>query len=197
MQILITGKQIDVGDALRRHVEDRLGNGIAKYFANPIDCHVVFSREGHGFRVDCAVHVGHGINVQSQADADDIYAGFDVAADRAEKRLRRYKRRLRRHHERGRAAEEAVFAQSYVLAAEQPEREDEVAEEFQPVIVAESTSTLHARSVGEAVMALDLGEPPVVLFRNAGNGRLNAVYRRADGHIGWIDLVDADRVNKD
>jgi len=197
MQILITGKQIDVGDALRRHVEDRLGSGIAKYFANPIDCHVVFSREGHGYRVDCAVHVGHGINVQSHADADDIYAGFDLAADRAEKRLRRYKRRLRRHHERGRTNDEGVLAQNYVLEPEQPEDEGEMAEEFQPVIVAETTHALHSRSVGEAVMELDLGEPPVVLFRNAGNGRLNAVYRRNDGHIGWIELVDDGGVNKD
>lgn len=189
MRVLVSGKQIDVGDSLRGQVETRLGDGIAKYFANPIDAHVVFSREGKGYRVDCSVHVGHGIHAQARGEAGDIHASFDQAAERLEKRLRRYKRRLRNHHERDREPAFELMAQNRVLEAEADEF-DEVGEDFQPIIVAEHTSEIHTRSVGEAVMELDLADAPVVMFRNGGNGHLNVVYRRNDGHVGWIDLVE-------
>ena len=187
MQILVSGKQLDVGEALRTHVDERLQNGVTKYFSSSMDAHVVFSREGQGYRADCSVHVGHGIQAQAKAEAGDIYQAFDQAADRLEKRLRRYKRRLRDHHGNERPVPDRFLAQSYVLAPE-PEME-EAPEEFQPVIVAEHTSDIHRRSVGEAVMQLDLAELPVLMFRNSGNDHLNVVYRRPDGHIGWIDLV--------
>ncbi|MDP7547533.1 MAG: ribosome-associated translation inhibitor RaiA [Alphaproteobacteria bacterium] len=187
MQILVSGKQLDVGEALRSHVDERLQTGVSKYFPNTMDAHVVFSREGQGYRADCSVHVGHGIQAQARADAGDIYQAFDQASERLVKRLRRYKRRLRGHHGNERPAPEPLSAQNYVLAAE-PEAE-EASEEFQPVIVAEHTADIHRRSVGEAVMQLDLAELPVLMFRNSDNSHLNVVYRRPDGHIGWIDLV--------
>jgi len=98
MQLQVSGKQIDVGGALRQHVEERLNAGVAKYFDRAIDAHVVFSREAHQFRADCTVHVGHGISAQAEAEAVDAYGAFDAAADRLEKQLRRAKRRLRNHH---------------------------------------------------------------------------------------------------
>lgn len=195
MQVLVSGKQIDVGDALRSHVSERLVAAIGKYFADPIDAHVVFSREGQGYRADCAVHIGHGIDAHSRADAAEIYASFDVAAERLEKRLRRYKRRLRNHRDRERPLA-VLQAQDYVLASEAGE-DEEVGEEFNAVIVAESQRDVHARTVGEAVMEMDLADLPVVLFRNAGNGHLNVVYRRHDGHVGWIDLVNGDQASQD
>tara|TARA_R110002167_G_scaffold23336_1_gene82834 strand:- start:384 stop:968 length:585 start_codon:yes stop_codon:yes gene_type:complete len=188
MKIQITGKQMDVGSALQTHVEDRLQSGIAKYFANPIEASVVFSHEGSGYRVDCTVHVGSGVDAQSHASGNEIYAAFDSAAERLDKRLRRYKRRLRDHHGKERPPADALRAQTYVLA---PEPEEEAQEEFQPVIIAESTSDIHTRTVGEAVMQMDLTEAPVLMFRNSGNGHLNVVYRRTDGHVGWIDLIEA------
>lgn len=195
MHVLVSGKQIDVGDALRSHVSERLAAGIGKYFADPIDAHVVFSREGHGYRADCAVHVGHGIKAHSHGDAAEIYASFDAAADRLEKRLRRYKRRLRNHRERERPLA-VLQAQDYVLAPETAQ-DDEVGEELNSVVVAESQREIHARTVGEAVMEMDLADLPVVLFRNAGNGHLNVVYRRQDGHVGWIDLVESGQAGQD
>src|SRR5262249_35217965 len=110
------------------------------------------------------------------------------AAERLEKRLRRYKRRLRDHQvarpaERDRAL---LAAQSYVIAA--PEHDDEEEEaEWNPIIIAESTTALKRLTVGDAVRELDLTGAPVVVSRHAGHGRINLVYRRADGHIGWID----------
>lgn len=183
MHITVTGKQIDVGDTLRAHVEERITAGTEKYFGNPIDAQVVFSREGPLHRVDCSVHVGAGIYVKSHASADDAYAGFDAAAERVEKRLRRYKRRLRNHHKA--PSVEVVEAPTYVLSSEE-ENQDAV-EDAQPMIVAESTTNVPTVTVGEAVMRLDLANVPVLMFRNRAHGGLSVVYRREDGNIGWID----------
>ena len=189
MHIAVTGKQVDVGDALRDHVEDRITAGAEKYFGNPIDAQVVFSREGHLYRVDCSVHVGAGIHVEAHATAGDAYAGFDTAAERVEKRLRRYKRRLRNHHKS--APVEMVEASSYILSpeAEQEDQEDQEdqSDDAQPVIVAESTTDIPTVSVSEAVMRLDLANVPVFMFRNSAHGGLSVVYRREDGNFGWID----------
>ena len=187
MKINVSGKRLDVGDALRSHVDDRLTLAAGKYFANPIEARVVFTREGNGYRADCSVHVGHGIEAHSRAEASEIYASFDAAAERLEKQLRRYKRRLRDHHNNKQRGEEpSLPALDYVIQPE-PEHE-EASEAFQPVIVAERATDIHTLSVGEAVMQLDLGEQPVVMFRNRQHGQLNVVYRRPDGHIGWLDL---------
>lgn len=184
MHITVTGKQVDVGEALRDHVETRVTTGTEKYFGDPIDAQVVFSREGHLHRVDCSVHVGAGIFVKSHASAEDVYATFDAAADRIEKQLRRYKRRLRNHHKA--TPVEMLEAQSYVLSAEQEEERDEP-DDAQPMIIAESTTDIPTVSVSEAVMRMDLANVPALMFRNRAHGELSVVYRREDGNIGWID----------
>jgi len=185
MDVQVNGKQIDIGDALRSHVIDRMAERVSKYFDRAVDGHVTFSREAHLIRVDCAVHAGHGIDMQSHASAEDPYASFDQALDRIEKRLRRYKRRLRNHHHAGKGDLESVPAASYVLAGE-----DEAAEEPEdllPVIVAETRTEIPTTTVGAAVMRMDLADSPVFMFRNSAHGGLNVVYRRPDGNIGWID----------
>ncbi len=190
MRIQVTGKQIDIGAPLKQRIEQRLNDGVAKYFGSGIDAHVGFAPDAAQVRADCSVHIGHGIHVQSHALADDAEHSFETACDRLEKRLRRYKRRLRDHHSKSRGAVAPEPAPSYVLAPE-PEDAVEPEGEFQPVVVAESTTDIHRLTVGEAVMRLDLSDAPVVVFRNAGNDRPNVVYRRGDGHIGWIDLPEA------
>tara|TARA_A100001037_G_scaffold273005_1_gene269547 strand:+ start:1450 stop:2052 length:603 start_codon:yes stop_codon:yes gene_type:complete len=183
MHITVTGKQVDVGDSLRDHVKDRITAGTEKYFGDLIDAQVVFSREGPLHRVDCSVHVGAGIYVKSHAPADDAYAGFDAAAERVEKRLRRYKRRLRNHHRS--APIENIEVPSYVLSPE--DEVQEPTEDSQPIIVAESTTNVPTVTVSEAVMRLDLANAPVLMFRNRAHGGLSVVYRREDRNIGWID----------
>jgi hypothetical protein len=149
---------------------------------------VTVGREGYGFRTECVIHLDSGIVLEAEAIAADAYASADEAALRIEKRLRRYKRRLKDHQPRanGAAGLAAIDAPSYVLSA--PEHDtDEEATEWHPVVIAESTTALKRQSVSEAVMELDLRGVAVVVFRHAGHGRINLVYRRADGHIGWID----------
>jgi ribosomal subunit interface protein len=193
MQTQVSGKQIDIGDALRGHVTDRLRGMVAKYFDRAIDSSVVFSREAHLFSADCSVHVGSGIFVQSHGRAAEIYACFDVALERIEKQLRRYKRRLRNHHANQKDRTGGIEqAQAYVLAAE-PEAHEEEPAELKPVIVAETATEIAVLTVGEAVMRLDLADQPALMFRNRTHGGLNVIYRRPDGNIGWIDPAKADR----
>lgn len=192
MQLTVKGKQLDVGDALRSHVDESLRAIFGKYFGNPIEATVVLSREAHLYRAQLSVHVGRGILLQSQAEADAPYAAFDNAADHLAKRLRRYKRRLRDHH---RQEVETLPAAQYILAPE-PEEESEGGAEgepaaadggAQPVVVAEMTAEIPTLSVSEAVMRLDLADTAAMMFRNRAHGGLNMVYRRPDGNVGWVD----------
>lgn len=184
MQISVKGKNFDVGDSLRRHVETQLRDDVKKYFDRALHATVVFSREAHLYRADVSVHAGRGMVMQGKAVADEVHAAFDGALDRISKQLRRYKRRLRDHH-KGRNTEETLQALQYVIA---PEKEDgEVPEDAPPVIIAEMEAEIDSITVSEAVMRMDLADAPAVMFRNVAHGGLNVVYRRSDGNIGWID----------
>ena len=230
MPLRVSGKNIDVGDALRARINGRLTEATAKYFDGGFSGHVTIGKEGYGFRTECVIHLDSGIVLEADAHAADAYASADHAAVRIEKRLRRYKRRLKEHQPaRGNGqsiAQQAlagpaqdrttldrlapgdlvpehlapghlapdhssIEAASYVIAA--PTHDEEVAE-WNPVIIAETTTTMRRLSVSEAVTELDMTGVPVIVFRHAGHGRVNLVYRRADGHIGWIDppIIDKD-----
>jgi len=189
MNLTVKGKHLDVGEALRGHVRDQLTLLAEKYFSKPIDATVVFSHEAHLFRADISVRVGRGIMLQAAADATEIYPAFETAAEKMGKRLRRYKSRLRDHHIHTAAAsgEQAPApAAQYIIHADTAEaHEDEAGAE--PVIIAEMDTTIETLSVADAVMRMDLAELPALLFRSGVHGGLNMIYRRHDGHVGWID----------
>ena len=190
MQLTVIGKQIDVGDALRTHVGDSLETISTKYFENAIDANVVLSRQAHLYRADIALHPSRNVLMQSNAEAADPYVAFDMAADRMAKRLRRYKRRLRDYNKgRDQTAEEPVTAQAYVLDAQSDGAGDGDGEDVgdQPLVVAEMTTEIESLTVSDAVMRLDLGGLPALLFHNSAHGGLNMVYRRQDGNVGWVD----------
>lgn len=183
MQVTVKGKQMDVGDALRSHVTAALTEAVSKYFARPLDATLVLTPEAHLIRADVTIHVARNLTVQAKARAVDPYRAVDEAIEHAEKRIRRYKRRLKEDHHRGNGFPVEESAPDYVLAQE-PEEEPSA---VQPVIIAEMSVTIETLTVSDAVMRLDLGELPVLMFRHATHGGLNVIYRRADGHIGWID----------
>ncbi len=190
MTFRVSGKNLDVGDALRDRISDRIAETVDKYFDGGYSGHLTLARDGFGFRTECAIHLDSKITLHADGMAPDAYASADQAASRIEKRLRRYHRRLKDHHSErsdARAANwAAVDAASYIIAA--PEHEDETdIDAFTPVIIAESTTTLKQLSVSDAVTELDLTGAPVLVFRHAAHGGVNIVYRRADGHFGWID----------
>jgi ribosome hibernation promoting factor len=187
MRIQVSGKQIDIGDALRSHVEDRLQDAVAKFFDRPVEAVVTFSRDRHEFCADASVHLPTGLTVQAKSRADDIYAAFEGAVDRMEKQLRRYKRRLKDHHRNRENPIDAIGAQSYILAGGQEHEEADEPETLQPVIVAEMETRVPHLSVGEAVMHMELAGAQLLVFRNEKHGGVNVVYMRDDGNIGWID----------
>lgn len=174
---------MDVGDALREKAQLHFATVVGKYFDGGYDGHLTMEREGIGFRADCVIHLDTGSVLHASGAANDAVAAFEIAAEHLEKRLRRYKRKLKSH--RRKQDDTEGTAQSYVLAA--PSGPEEVEEDFSPPIIAESTSNLRSMSVGEAVMELDLAQSDVIVFRHAGHGGVNVVYRRTDGNIGWID----------
>lgn len=188
MQVSITGRKINVGAALTAHVEDRLTAATSKYFNRSIDAAVTIGKEGHSFRADCLLHAPPGLNMRSHAEADDVYAAFDAAADKLEKQLRRYKRRIKNHHAQSERGTAPLMASDYVLAPEEgAEPEENGNDQLQPAIIAETQTEIPVVDVGDAVMLMDLADSPMLMFRNAGNNELNVVYRRSDGNIGWID----------
>lgn len=193
MDVIVKGKHIDVGEALRSHAETNLRAHVGKYFSRAHDAQVTLSRAAHGFRADIMVHPMRGFLVQGSAEDADAYVAFDAALERILKQLRRYKRRLVDQHQRGRDGQDegVVAAQQYVIA---PEPDDEVpSKEAPPVVVAEMPHEIAMLTVGEAVMRMDLADAPVVMFRNRANGVFNVVYRRSDGNIGWIDPTNFTR----
>jgi len=190
MQLTVKDRHVGVSERLREHVRERLDSAISKYFIAAIDAHVVFESGKRNFEAHITIHVGSGITLQGQGEADEIFACFDIAAARVEKRLRRYKRRLRDHHHGRGGHGEPVSARQFVIKAEpdeHPEEEREEPENLAPVIVAEATTEIAALTVGEAVMRMDLAELPALMFFNRSHGGMNVVCRRPDGNIGWID----------
>lgn len=185
MTIRVTGKHFDLGEAMRTHILEKVDAAIGKYFDGRVSGHVVVDHEGSGYRSDCTLHLSSGVTLHSEGRSHEPYASFDQAAERLEKRLRRYKRRLKEHHGNHNAQRAVDTMADYVLEA--PDQEADEIQEFNAVIVAEQVASLRTLPVSSAVMELDMTGAPVVVFRNAGNGRINVVYRRNDGNIGWVD----------
>lgn len=186
MTLRISGKNIAIGESLRQHVLDKVETAIGRYFDGAVSGHVVLTPEGSGYRADCTLHLSSGMTLQAEGKAQAPYASVDQAVDRLEKRLRRYKRRLKEHHapSNGAAAAEARTVANYVIEAP---KDDEDGGDYAPVIVAEGSARLKSLSVASAVEELDLTGAPVVVFQHAGSARVNIVYRRRDGAIGWVD----------
>ena len=191
MQVTVSGKQIDVGAAFQGYAEGHLETVVGKYFDRGIDAAVTISRAGQGMRVDIKVHAGRGFVIQSHGEAEQTQQAFDIALERAGKRLRRYKRRLKGHHrkERAQAKLAPLNVQRYIIAPPDDDADDAESEKQDggSAVIAEVTKEIDTLSVGDAVMRLDLADRSALMFRNAANGRLNVVYRRRDGNIGWID----------
>lgn len=184
MRYQITGKHIDIGQALQTHVQTELNTVAEKYAERPTDANVVFSKSASEFVCEATIHLSTGLTAQAKAHAHEIYSAFDQCSEKMEKQLRRYKRRLKDHHRERAEPVELAQASSYILASE---AEDSEPDTLQPIIVAEMETKIPSLSVGEAVMQMELAGAPVLVFRNEGKDGLNVVYRRDDGNIGWID----------
>lgn len=200
MTLRVSGKNMDIGSALRGQIEVRVNAAVDKYFGGHASGHVTVTRDGGAYRTDCGLHLNSGITLESSGMAHDPVISFDQAADRIEKRLRRYNARLKSRQGgndawaspvlNGRDAEASPMVSATVFAEPGDEADSE---DFHPVVVAEMTKSLPLLPVSTAVSRLDLTGAPILLFRHAGTSRLNIVYRRNDGTIGWIDPPPSDK----
>jgi len=195
MTLRISGKSISVGEALRSRVSERTDEVLRKYFDGNYSGHITLSKDGFGFRTDCSLHLDSGITLEADSNAADAYVSADQALVMIEKRLRRYKSRLKdRSARKTYAAATAALAEmgapvldapSYVIEA--PGEGDDEVTAYSPVIIAEATTALKRLSVSEAVMELDLTGAACLVFQHGSSGRVNIIYRRADGNVGWVD----------
>ncbi|BCH20508.1 ribosomal subunit interface protein [Mesorhizobium sp. L-8-10] len=190
MSLRVSGKQMEIGDAFRGRIEGRIAELVSKYFDGGYSGRVTVEKSGFRFSADCMIHLDSGMELQATGEAQEPTLAFDTAADRFEKRLRRYKRRLRSHPN---GQNNTPIA--YTVMAPVAEEDEEVPEDYAPAVVAESTLTLKTMSVANAVIELDAKDSPVLVFRNAGSDEVNIVYRRSDGNIGWIDPSSAKTAN--
>jgi ribosomal subunit interface protein len=190
MHITVAGKQVETGEALKTHVSDGLAAITGKYFDHALEANVTFHKHRSQFSCDINLKAGRGLMMRAEGEGADAHRAFEIAAEHLAKRLRRYRRRVNEHArsfagEREAAAEEAPRGRRYVIEAP---ADEEVAENGEHgAIIAENPTYVEKLSVGEAVMRLDLAQAQALMFRNRKGGALNVVYRRADGHIGWID----------
>jgi ribosomal subunit interface protein len=183
MTLRVSGKHMDIGDAFRSRIESRIGEVMGKYFDRGFSGHVTVEKQGSRFAADCNLHLASGTDIQAAGQAQDPQGAFDMAAERIENRLRRYKSKLKAHVNTAVAHEI-----TYRVVESLPEHDhEEVAADYAPAIIAETSMALAAMTVAAAVMELDLKDGPVFVFRNAKDGQVNMVYRRADGNVGWID----------
>lgn len=195
MQVLVSGKHVAVGEALRERVTDEITGSIGKYFDRGGNADVVVSRDGHSFRVDCAVKLASGQALQSHGLGVDAHGAFDAALSKIETRIRRYKRRLKSHSAAA-TARQAETASYFVIRAPEGDEEETWDDGESPqaghhvpsgMVIAETEKAIRSMTVSMAVMELDLTESQTIVFRNAAHGGLSVVYRRPDGNIGWID----------
>ena len=185
MDIRVSGHQVDTGEALQSHAQDRMAAIVGKYFASALSTTVTFNRAPAGaFRADVVTHVMHGLILKGAGIAQDAHLALDQAADKIDTQLRRYKRRLKDRHEASAHAQREEEAAYTVF--EEPAEDDEAPSEA-PVVIAETKVDVPEASVSDAVMMLDLRNTNALLFKNAGTGRHNMVYRRGDGSIGWVE----------
>ena len=188
MHLKITGKNFNVGDAFREHINTRIEEILEKLFSDQSQGHIVVQKEGPGFRTQIAIGLASGVHLQSKGIDQDVYGSFNLAAERLEKQLRRYKGKLKDHHDIDSAKMDTQeLATGYIFSKQGSSDAEDSSKTEASMIIAENFDNLKNLSVGEAVIELDLELATLVMFRNASSGGLNVVYRRDDGNIGWID----------
>lgn len=192
METKVIGRNMDVGDALSQRIEAELPATIQRYFENAVDCHATITRQQKRFSASLRAHIARGANVESSAAAPDAHAAFDNALGKMAKQLRRYKRKLVSSNHHPGAAHAEMAATDYVVEDDPDSDEALHGDAGDPVIVAETTMTIPTLTVSAAVMRMDLSGRPALFFKHAASGRMNAVYRREDGNVGWVDPAEDD-----
>lgn len=187
MTLQVTGKNIDAGEAFKTYIADKLKTALGKYIGEELMGHVRLEKERGRFHTQCSIRLRSGLVLEANGEGGDAYASADSAVERLETRVRRHKRRLKDHHSQKSAGPDypETAARDYTVQIDGHDEGDRV--DDHPIIIAESERSIRELPVSEAVMQLDVADKPFLVFQNAAHGGINVVYRRSDGHIGWID----------
>jgi len=185
MQVSITGRHVELTDALKSYVDDKLQH-LKHSFDHVVDVHVVLSVEK--IRQRCEVNMqANGINIHGSHETDDMYASIDGVMDKLNRQLKRYRSKLRNHlsqHGQRKGREIKVSHHVIDLAHEQ----EEFAESHKPDVLSHEVIQAQLMNVDEAVMQMELAEnKSVLMFTNADTNTLNALYRRSDGSLNWLE----------
>ena len=187
MNVQINGKQMDLGSSLSSHAKEKITELIQKYSKSATDISITFSKDRHEYFCDINIHLATGMTVQAKGKANEIYDGFENCLEKISKHLRRYKRRLKNHHADRKQPIEFVSANSYVISTNSETDNSEEKESLKPLIIAEMQTQIPKVSVGEAVMQMELAGSNMLIFRNSSHQKINVIYLRDDGNIGWVD----------
>jgi ribosomal subunit interface protein len=210
MRVSISGHQMEIGEALQSHAEERL-QGLQHYVENLKDAHIVFSQQSHHHNLHHAVVTakagtgGHGLVLHAEGSGIDVYASLDDAVGKIARQLEKYKGRLAKHRERRKKFKEKLrdmgpmSLQSMSMADEHLEeiplemldgQFDGLAEVLEKsadaVVTKREVDGIAPMTVDEAVMQMDLLHKPAFLFLNAGSGQWNMVYREGDSRVRWV-----------
>ena len=185
MSIQISGKQMDIGESLTVQIEDRLADVVSKYFGRGYSGSVVIEKQKSNFTTDCKLHLDSGITLQTKATEHNPTTSFDKAFEKIEKRLRRYTRKIKSRSTSA-SADESFMAPYKIM--ESPS-DDESSDDLSPAIIAESSQSIMKMTVATAVMQLELIDAPILVFNNSSDNKINIVYWRKDGNIGWLDTT--------
>ena len=194
MVTTVSGKHMDVGDALSEYVHDRINAGVKKYLHNITQAKIVFSKKTYLYHADIIIHDSHVGVIKAESESDDVYAAFDIAIIKIEKQLRKYKSKIKKNiHSKSikedETTESSFAGTKYVLNMPSvPENHDN--HEHEPVTIAEQAANIETLTVSEAIMKMDLAHLPALMFINKLNKRLNVVYHRVDGNISWVDPAE-------
>lgn len=190
MDVRVAGHQVDPGEAVREHAQQRIAEITQKYFCRAVGANVTFGRGAdNGFSCDIVAPVMQGIVLKASHNAREPQMAFNGAADRIEKQLRRYMRRLKDH--KSDEAQSEAFVENAAYTIFSPSNSGNDDESAFPPVIAETRVDIPEASVSDAVMLMDLRNTTALMFKNSGTGELNMVYRREDGNIGWVEPNDA------
>ena len=189
--IQISGKQTKLGESLKSHVKQYIKSSLKKYFESVVSINIQFSKDTFNFKCEINIHVEKTIFVQSNGLSNDAYGAFNIANEKIKKRLRRYHRKLTDHRKNSKViSKESNMSQFIIQDPESHRKEENI---NQPIIIAETNFIVKTMSVSEALMVMTLSEENAILFKNIKNNKINFLFKRPDGNIGWIDTK---KINK-
>ncbi len=190
MQINITFRNLEATDALKEYAREKIDR-VNKYVDRAGEAHVVLSLERHLHHADLTIHAGSFL-LRGREKSEDMYASIDLAMDKIERQLRRYKEKLKRHHGRDRIHHgqeilnhhDQVKVRYDVVDVATPE---EANQDRSARVIRTNEFLAKPMTVDEAVMQMDLMNNDFLVFTNAQSREINVVYRRKDGHYGLIE----------